>query len=82
MNMAKAILKCKSSVDINREIRKNPKYREADKEFRKLVYKKHSKEKAKNLDKLRGILIEAVIKAYFSEGERLGEKIGASLLID
>lgn len=79
--MAATILKRKSSVEIDREICKDPKYIKADEELHKIVDKKLSKEKAQQFYELWGILIEAVIKAYFREGEKLGEKLEASLLI-
>lgn len=82
MNMADAILKRKSSADIDREIHKNPDYIKADKEFHKLISKELSKEKAQKLDELLDALIESAIKAYFSEAEKLGERIAASLLIE
>lgn len=80
--MAAAILKRKSIVEIGREVRNNPKYIKAHKEFCELVDKTLSEEKVQELDELMDILIEAVFKAYFREGEKLGEKLGASLLFD
>ena len=82
MSMAADILKRKSIVEIGWEVRKNPKYIKANKEFCQLVDKTLPKEKVQELDELMDILIDAVFKAYFREGEKFGEKLGASLLFD
>lgn len=82
MSMAAAILNRKSLAEIDREVHENPQYIKADKKFHKLVNKTLSKEKAQELDKLLDMLIEVVIKAYFREGEKFGERLEASLLID
>ncbi len=79
MNKAR-ILNCRLSDEIDREIRKNPDYIKADREFNKIVKMELSKEKAQDLKDLLGILLVVVGRAYQYEGIKLGTVIITDLL--
>ena len=79
MNMT-AILNDKFTIEIDREICRNPKYIKADKDFHEFIYKELSKEKADQLDDLLNALMVAMGDVYTEEGMKLGAKIVSSLL--
>lgn len=81
MNIAAAIIKCKSAPKLDKEIEGNKTYIKADKEFQKIINKNLSEEEVLELNELLGIYMVVLKTAYMDEGMKLGEKLASSLLI-
>lgn len=81
MNIAAAIIECKSAPKLDKKIEENKTYTKADKEFQKIINKNLSEEEVLELNELLGIYMVVLKKAYMDEGMKLGEKLASSLLI-
>lgn len=81
MNIAAAIIECKSPPKLDKEIEGNKTYIKADKEFQKIINKNLSEEEVLELNELLGIYMVVLKTAYMDEGVKLGEKLASSLLI-